>query len=78
MGITQVHLERRQAITGVVVVLAQTAQKGPIIRLIIFVRPHRRFRAIILVMDDREVTIHTLPKIVCPSNLKVAQAIQVL
>jgi hypothetical protein len=61
----------------VVAELAQMAQRDLIIHLIIFVHPHRQYQATIPVMADLVVTTHILPKIVCPLNLKVAQATQV-
>ena len=75
MVITQIHLERQQA-TMEVVELAQMAQRVQIIRHIIFVHPHRQYRATIRAMVDQEATT-PIPKIVCPLNLKVAQATQV-
>ena len=75
-GITQIHLERQQ-VTMEVVGLAQTAQRAQIIRHIIFVHPLRQYRATIQATVDQEATI-PIPKIVCPLNLKVAQATRVL
>ena len=76
MVTTKVHLEHQQ-VTMEVVEWVQTAPKDPTTRHIIFVHLPLPFQVIIQAMEDQEETI-PIRKIVCPLNLKVAQAIQVL
>ena len=75
MEIIQATLERQPERTEVKV-LAQMVRRGQIILHIISVHLHLPSRATTQAMADPEVIIH-IRKIVCPLNLKVAQAIQV-